>query len=648
MTIRRVLFPFETDYINTIPVESQPAYPGDEELERKIRSIIRWNAMAMVVKANYKHPGIGGHISSYASSANILEVAFHHFLKPEDQIYFQGHSAPGIYARAYLEGHFNEAHLNNYRAELSPGGGLSSYPHPYLMPDFWEFPTVSMGLGPLQAIYQARHNRYLQHRGFKNTENSRVWAFLGDGEMDEPESMGSLTMASREGLNNLTFVINCNLQRLDGPVRGNGKIIQELESLFRGAGWNVVKVIWGRDWDPVLAQDTQGILKTRMSEAVDGEYQKFVVEPGSYTRSHFFNTPELAKMVENLSDDQIRKLGRGGHDSQKIYAAFHAAVNNPHKTPTVILAKTIKGYGLGDTAEGKTITHQQKKLNEKDIKYFRDRFDIPVPDAQLKELPFYKPDPQSPEMQYLIEKRQALGGFVPRRKTAKTRHETFDLKDMKEFMEGTAEGRDVSTTMAFSAFLSKLLRDPKLGKMIVPIVPDEARTFGMDPIFRQVGIYSSAGQLYEPVDAKMVLYYRESQDGQLLEEGITEAGALSALIAAGTSESSHGIPLIPMFVFYSMFGFQRVGDLIWSLQDSRCRGFLFGGTYGRTTLAGEGLQHQDGHSLLFASVYPRVRAYEPAFAYELVTIIQDGIQRMYGEGEEISYYITLHNENYRM
>ncbi len=644
----RIRFPFETDYINTIAVEDQPIYPGDEEIERRIRSILRWNAMAMVVKANYRHPGIGGHISTYASSANLLEVAFHHFFRPQDQIFFQGHSTPGIYARAYLEGRFDESHLENFRSELAAGGGLSSYPHPYSMPDFWEFPTVSMGLGPLQAIYQARHNRYLQHRGLKNTEESRVWAFLGDGEMDEPESMGSLTMASREGLNNLIFVINCNLQRLDGPVRGNGKIIQELESLFRGAGWNVLKVVWGRDWDPLLAQDTQGLLKERMSEAVDGEYQKYVVEPGSYTRQHFFGkSPELLRIVDSLTDDQIRKLGRGGHDSQKIYAAFQKAVSS-ERMPTVVLAKTIKGYGLGDAAEGKNITHQQKKLNEKEVKSFRDRFDIPIPDDRLKELPFYKPAAEAPEMQYLFERRRALGGFVPRRRTEKKKLSTFELREMKEFLEGTPPGRDVSTTMAFSAFLSKLLRHPELGKIVVPIVPDEARTFGMDPIFRQVGIYSSAGQLYEPVDAKMVLYYRESIDGQLLEEGITEAGALSAFIAAGTSEASHGVPLIPMFVFYSMFGFQRVGDLIWSLQDSRCRGFLFGGTYGRTTLAGEGLQHQDGQSLLFASAYPRVKSYEPAFAYELVAIIQDGIRRMCGEGEEISYYITLHNENYRM
>lgn len=654
MTMQRVKFPFESDYVNTISLENQPTYPGDEELERKIRSLLRWNAMAMVVKANLKNHGIGGHLSSYASSSNILEVAFNHFLRGHDlgghdQVFFQGHSAPGIYARAFLEGRLSETHLNNFRAELAPGGGLSSYPHPYSMPHFWEFPTVSMGLGPLQAIYQARHNRYLKHRGFKDTDASRVWAFLGDGEMDEPESMGSLTMPVREGLNNLIFVINCNLQRLDGPVRGNGKIIQELESLFRGAGWNILKVIWGRDWDPLLAQDSSGILKERMSEAVDGEYQKYVVEPGAYTRQHFFGkSPELLKMVEHLSDDQIRKLGRGGHDSQKIYAAFHAAVNNQNPTPTVILAKTIKGYGLGDAAEGKNITHQQKKLNEKELKSFRDRFEIPIPDNQLKDIPFYRPEETSREIQYLKDRRHALGGAVPKRQMIKKTTAPFELKDMNEFMIGTPEGRDVSITMAFSAFLSKLLRHPELGKMIVPIVPDEARTFGMDPIFRQVGIYSSAGQLYEPVDSKMVLYYRESIDGQLLEEGITEAGAMSAFVAAGTSEMSHQVPLIPMFVFYSMFGFQRVGDLIWSLQDSRCRGFLFGATYGRTTLMGEGLQHQDGHSHLVASAYPRIVSYEPAFAYELITIIQEGIRRMYQEGEEVTYYITLQNENYPM
>lgn len=651
---QRTCFPFETPYINTISADEQPAYPGDENLERRMRSLIRWNAMAMVVRANTREPRIGGHISTYASSANLLEVAFHHFFKghehPDggDQIFFQGHASPGIYARSFLEGRLSEVQLENFRRELQPGGGLSSYPHPYLMPDFWEFPTVSMGLSPLQAIYQARFNRYLRDRGLKKTEGQRVWAFLGDGEMDEPESMGSLTIAAREGLDNLTFIINCNLQRLDGPVRGNGKIIQELESLFRGAGWNVIKVIWGRDWDPLLAKDEKGLLKARMMEAVDGDYQKYVVEPGAYTRQHFFGkSPELLKIVEHLTDDQIRKLGRGGHDSQKIYAAFKSAVEH-RGSPTVILAKTIKGYGLGEAGEGRNITHQQKKLNEQELKNFRDRFDIPISDKNLKTAPFYRPPSNSEEIQYLLEKRKNLGGFVPKRKTEKKSFSTFESRDFQEFLEGTPEGREVSTTMAFVSLLSKLLRHPQLGKTIVPILPDEARTFGMDPLFRQIGIYSSVGQLYEPVDSKMVLFYKESRDGQLIEEGITEAGAVSSFIAAGTAEASHGVPMIPFYIFYSMFGFQRIGDLLWSLQDSRCRGFLLGGTAGRTTLSGEGLQHQDGHSHLFASAYPRIKSYEPAFAYEILVLIQEGIREMYERGEEIVYYLTLQNENYRM
>ncbi len=649
LSVKHTHFPLETPYINTVPVNQQPPYPGDENLERRIRSLIRWNAMAMVVRANTREPGIGGHISTYASSANLLEVAFHHFFKGSDLIFFQGHASPGIYARAFLEGRFSETQLENFRRELQPGGGLSSYPHPYLMPDFWEFPTVSMGLSPLQAIYQARFNRYLRDRGLKNTDGVRVWSFLGDGEMDEPESMGSLTIAAREGLDNLTFVINCNLQRLDGPVRGNGKIIQELESLFRGAGWNVIKVIWGRDWDPLLAKDEKGLLKERMMEAMDGDYQKYVVEPGSYTRQHFFGSPELLKIVGNLTDDQIRKLGRGGHDSQKIYAAFKSAVDH-QGAPTVILAKTIKGYGLGEASEGRNMTHQQKKLSEQELKNFRDRFDIPISDKNLKAAPFYRPPSSSEEIQYLLEKRKNLGGFVPQRKSKRKSFSTFEVfeKDFQEFLEGTPEGREVSTTMAFASFLSKLLRHPQLGKKIVPILPDEARTFGMDPLFRQIGIYSSLGQLYEPVDSKMVLYYKESREGQLIEEGITEAGAVSSFIAAGTAEASHGEAMIPFYIFYSMFGFQRIGDLIWSLQDSRCRGFLLGGTAGRTTLAGEGLQHQDGHSHLFASAYPRIKSYEPAFAYEILVLIQEGIREMYEKGEEIVYYLTLQNENYRM
>jgi pyruvate dehydrogenase E1 component len=650
----RVRFPLETPYINTIPLGEQPPYPGDEVLEQRIRSLIRWNAMAMVVRANAREAGIGGHISTYASCANLFEVAFHHFLRGHDapgggdQVYFQGHAAPGVYARAFLEGRLTEIHLHHFRRELEKGGGLPSYPHPWLMPEFWEFPTVSMGLSPLLAIYQARFNRYLRDRGLKDTDGSRVWAFVGDGEMDEPESLGSLTLAAREGLDNLIFIVNCNLQRLDGPVRGNGKVIQELESVFRGAGWNVIKVIWGRDWDPLLQADHQGYLVKRMGEALDGDYQKYVVEPGSYTRKHFFGTsPELLELVSHLTDDQIRKLGRGGHDSQKIYAAYKKAVEH-RGTPTAILAKTVKGYGLGEAGEGRNITHQQKKLNEQELKQFRDRFNIPIPDKDLKEAPFYRPPEKSEEIRYLLERRQMLSGFIPRRRTQKTRIAPFEILEFKEFLEGTSEERPVSTTMAFVSLLSKLLRHPRLGKMIVPIIPDEARTFGMDPLFRQVGIYSHVGQLYEPVDSKMILYYREAKDGQLIEEGITEAGSLASFTAAGTSEATHSVPLIPFYIFYSMFGFQRVGDLVWSLQDQRARGFLIGATAGRTTLAGEGLQHQDGHSHLIASAFPRIHAYEPAFAYEILVLIREGIRRMFEEGEEVVYYLTLQNENYRM
>ncbi len=648
----RRAFPFETPYVNTIPASEQPPYPGDEELERRIRNIVRWNAMAMVVRANSREPGIGGHIATYASSSNLYEVAFHHFFRGHsamgggDLIFFQGHATPGVYSRAFLEGRITEAQLQNFRRELE--GGLSSYPHPWLMPDFWEYPTVSMGLGPLQAIYQARFNRYLRDRKLRNTDGSRVWAFLGDGEMDEPESLGSLAIAAREGLDNLIFVVNCNLQRLDGPVRGNGKIIQELESVFRGAGWNVVKLIWSRDWDALLESDASGVLAARMLEALDGDYQKYVVESGAYTRNHFFGkSPELSKLVESLSDDKIRKLGRGGHDSQKIHAAFKAATAMNGR-PTVVLAKTIKGYGLGEAGEGLNITHQQKKLNEAQLKQFRDRFEIPVADKHLKDTPFYKPPDGSPEIEYLLNRRRALGGFIPRRSPVKHFLPTFAMKDFSEFLKGTGEGHAVSTTMAFASLFSKLLRHPELGPKIVPIIPDEARTFGMDPLFKQVGIYSSVGQLYEPVDSKMVLSYRESKEGQVLEEGITEAGALASFSAAGTAGSAHDLPMIPFFIFYSMFGFQRVGDLIWSLQDSRARGFLLGATAGRTTLAGEGLQHQDGHSLLLASAFPRIRSYEPAFAYEVALLIQNGIRTMYEKNEDWIYYLTLQNENYPM
>ena len=650
---------FTSPYINTIPLSAQAVYPGDGAMERRIRSLIRWNAMAMVVRANRRLAGIGGHIATYASCATLLEVGFNHFFRAKqtgdslassgDQIFFQGHSVPGIYARAFLEGRLNQGQLENFRAELAPGGGLSSYPHPYLMPDFWEFPTVSMGLSPLLAIYQARFNRYLEARGLKKTERSRVWAFLGDGEMDEPESTGALTVAARERLDNLIFVVNCNLQRLDGPVRGNGKIIQELESVFLGAGWNVIKVIWGADWDPLLAQDVGGALVKRMGDVVDGDYQKYVVESGATTRKDFFGVnPELQKMAAGLSDDQIRKLNRGGHDPQKVFAAYQAACKF-RGAPTVILAKTVKGYGLGDAGEGKNVSHQQKKMDEQQIKSFRDRFDIPVSDNKLAEVPFFRPPDLSPEIQYLLERRAALGGFVPKRivTVPKPAPMAPALTDFKEFLEGSG-ARQASTTMAFSAIISNLLRHPKLGKMIVPIIPDEARTFGMEGLFRQVGIYSSVGQLYTPVDAKTLLYYKEAKDGQLLEEGITEAGAMSSFAAAATAYATHGVPTVPFYIFYSMFGLQRTGDLAWALGDMRARGFLLGATAGRTTLQGEGLQHQDGHSLLLASTYPHMKSYDPAFAYELAVILREGMREMLDCQRDVVYYITLYNENYPM
>ncbi len=642
-----------TPYINTIPVGQQPVYPGDGAIEWKIRSIIRWNAMAMVVRANNKYPGIGGHISTFASAATLLEVAFHHFFRAKnssgsgDQVYFQGHASPGIYARAFLEGRISIKQMENFRRELEKGGGLSSYPHPWLMPDFWEFPTVSMGLSPIAAIYQARFNRYLQARGILNTENSRVWAFVGDGETDEPESLGSLSLAGREKLDNLIFVINCNLQRLDGPVRGNGKIIQELERVFRGAGWNVIKLIWGSSWDPLLKKDLNGLLVKRMGEVVDGQYLKYTVESGEYIRKDFFGTsPELLKLVENLSDDQLRKLRRGGHDPEKVYAAYDAAVRHRGQ-PTVILAKTIKGYGLGEAGEGKNVTHQQKKLNEEELIAFRDRFQIPIPDSKIKQIPFYRPDPKSEEIQYLLEQREKLGGFLPKRTVRKKKLAVPSLENFADLLKGT-EDRAVSTTMAFGRLLNLLLRDEKIGKRIVPIIPDEARTFGLDPLFRQIGIYSSLGQLYEPVDKNMLLYYHESKEGQLLEEGITEAGSTASFTAAGTSYSVHGEPMIPFYLFYSMFGFQRTGDQFWAFADMRGRGFLCGATSGRTTLAGEGLQHQDGHSHLLASTVPNLRAYHPAYAYEIAVIVQEGLQRMFVDQEDIFYYLTLENENYPM
>ncbi len=646
-------FNLNTPYVNTIPASEQPPFPGDRETERRIKSMIRWNALAMVVRANRESPGIGGHISTFASSANLFEVGFNHFFHgkdgehPGDQIFFQGHAAPGIYARAFLEGRITVEQMENFRRELSPGGGLSSYPHPWLMPGFWEFPSVSMGLPAIMAIYQARFNRYLEDRGIKDTHLSKVWAFLGDGETDEPETLGALTLASREKLDNLIFVVSANLQRLDGPVRGNGKIIQELEAAFRGAGWNVIKVIWGEDWDPLLDKDLKGLLVKRMTEVVDGQYQKYVVAPGSYTRKDFFGAhPELLELVKHLSDERIRKLRRGGHDPEKVYAAYKAAVEH-RGSPTVILAKTVKGYGLGEAGEGRNITHQQKKLNETELREFRSRFGIPISDEEVGKCPFYRPPPSSAEVRYLMERRKALGGFVPRRTVTAPVLTAPPLAAFKELLEGT-EGREVSTTMAFVRMLTLLLKHPDLGRQIVPIIPDEARTFGMDALFRQVGIYSHIGQLYEPVDQDMFLYYREDKAGQILEEGITEAGAISSFIASGTAYATHGVNTIPFFAFYSMFGFQRIGDLIWAASDMRAKGFLMGGTSGRTTLAGEGLQHQDGHSLLNASVFPTVQAYDPAFAYEIAVIIRDGIRRMYQEREDVLYYITMGNENYPM
>ena len=642
-----------TPYINTIPPEKEPPYPGDREIERRIKSFIRWNAMAMVVNANRAHSGLGGHISTFASAATLYEVGFNHFFRggegggPADIVFFQGHAAPGMYARAFLEGRLDTKHLHNFRQDLADGGGLSSYPHPYLMPEFWQFPTVSMGLAPIMSIYQARFCRYLKARGFMKGNEPRVWCFVGDGESDEPETLGAIAMAARERLDNLVWVVNCNLQRLDGPVRGNGKIIQELEAIFRGAGWNVIKVIWGSSWDPLLAADKKGLLLKRMEEAVDGDYQKYSVEPGSYTRTHFFGKyPELLELVDHLSDDQIRRLLRGGHDPAKVYAAYKAAVEH-RGSPTVILAKTIKGYGLGEAGEGRNVTHQQKKLNEKELREFRSRFGIPINDEEVVDAPFYRPPAESAEMQYLLERRRILGGSLPRRNARAPMLEVPSLESYAEFLKGS-ERFEVSTTMAFVRLLSNLLRNKNIGKRIVPIIPDEARTFGMDPLFREIGIYSSKGQLYEPVDSESLLYYHETTDGQILEEGITEAGSISSFIAAGTSYATHGEAMIPFYVFYSMFGFQRTGDLIWAAADARVKGFLLGATAGRTTLNGEGLQHEDGHSQLLASTIPTVLAYDPAFAYETAVIVWDGLRRMYAAGEEIFYYLTLYNENYAM
>ena len=648
----RLPFTANTPYINTIPADEQALMPGSPDLERRIKSLVRWNAAAMVVRANKAEEGIGGHISTFASAATLYEVGFNHFFRghesPDaDVIYFQGHAAPGIYARAYLEGRIDETHLENFRRELKAGGGLSSYPHPWLMPDFWEYPTVSMGLGPIMAIYQSRFMRYLEDRGLKPASSAKVWAFLGDGETDEPEALGAITLPAREKLDNLIFVINCNLQRLDGPVRGNGQIIQELEAAFRGAGWNVIKVLWGREWDPLLSKDRDGLLVKRMAEIVDGQYQKYAVESGAYVREHFWGAdPRLLDMVKHLSDDQLRKMSLGGHDPVKVYNAYKAAME--HKgSPTVILARTIKGYGLGEAGEGKNITHQQKKMNEEELRAFRTRFGIPVSDADIGHTPFYRPAEDSVEIKYLRERRSSLGGYAPTRKIRSTPLEKFSGELFDEFYGGT-EGRKASTTMVFVRMLSKLLRDKELGPLVVPIVPDEARTFGMEALFRQVGIYSHSGQSYEPVDMDMLLYYKEASDGQILEEGINEAGSISSFIAAGTAYATYGVNTIPFFIFYSMFGFQRIGDLIWAAGDSRTRGFLLGGTAGRTTLAGEGLQHQDGNSQLLAYPVPNIVAYDPAFAYEIAVIIQDGIRRMYIDQESIFYYLTVMNEQYQM
>jgi pyruvate dehydrogenase E1 component len=639
-----------TSYINTIPVHLQQRHPGDPDMERRIRALIRWNSVMTVLRANEKSPGIGGHIASFQSAATLYDVGFNHFFRGAnenfagDLVYFQGHSSPGIYARAFLEGRMSEDQLNNFRMEAS-GQGLSSYPHPWLMPDFWQFPTVSMGLGPLMGIYQARYLKYLHDRGIADTSNRKVWVFCGDGEMDEPESQGAISLAARENLDNLIFVINCNLQRLDGPVRGNGKIIQELESNFRGSGWNVLKVIWGSYWDPLFSMDKDGMLKKRMEECVDGEYQNFKAKGGAYTREHFFGKyPELREMVSAMSDDDIWRLNRGGHDPHKVYAAYAAATSHKGQ-PSIVLAKTVKGYGMGDAGEGQNITHQQKSMDIESLKAFRTRFDLPVSDKEVESLSFYKPASDSPEIKYMMERRKDLGGFLPaRRKKTKA----LKIPELSAFSNVTNSSgdREISTTMAFVRILSTLVRDKELGKYIVPIVPDEARTFGMEGMFRQLGIYSSVGQLYEPQDSDQVMFYKEQKDGQILEEGINEAGSFSSWIAAATSYSHTDIQTIPFYIFYSMFGFQRIGDLAWAAGDSRCRGFLLGATAGRTTLNGEGLQHEDGHSHLLAATIPNCVSYDPCFAYELAVIIQNGLERMIQNQEDVYYYITVMNENY--
>jgi pyruvate dehydrogenase E1 component len=643
---------FTTPYVNTVPVDRQPEFPGDIAMERRIKSIIRWNAMVMVMRAKND---VGGHISTYASAATLLEVGFNHFFRgpdhPEGQdfIYFQGHASPGVYARSFLEGRFDETKLKNFRHEMAPGGGLSSYPHPWLMPDYWQFPTVSMGLGPITSLYHARFLRYLEYRGLKDTSNQRVWCFIGDGELDEPETLGPIHLASRDNLDNLVYVVNCNLQRLDGPVRGNGKVIQEMESFFKGAGWNVVKCIWGSEWDPLLEADKDGLLVRRMGEILDGDYQKYVVSDGEYFMDHFCGPyPQLRELMSTVPIEKVHHLRRGGHDPRKVYAAYKAAVDHVG-APTVVLVKTVKGYGLGEGGEGFNTAHQIKKIQEDEkrirvMKAFRDRFEIPIKDADLDSLPFYHPGKDSPEAKYIRERREKLGGFVPTRRDPKTKVEAPKLEEFNKLLEGSP--KDLSTTQVFVGALGLLLRNKAIGKQVIPIVPDEARTFGMEGLMSTYGIWSPHGQNYSPVDSETLAPYREAKNGQAFEEGINEAGAMSTFIAAASSYVNHGIPTIPFYIYYSMFGFQRIGDQIWLAGDQRCKGFLLGATAGRTTLNGEGLQHQDGHSHLAASAVPNCVAYDPAFGYELAVIIQDGIRRMYQENEDVLYYITLYNEKH--
>ncbi|MBM3981822.1 MAG: pyruvate dehydrogenase (acetyl-transferring), homodimeric type [Planctomycetes bacterium] len=642
-----------TPYVNTIPADQQPAFPGDRELERKLKNAVRWNAMAMVQRAN-KTTNVGGHIATFSSSATLYEIAFNHFFRgrsadhPGDVIFFQGHGSPGMYARAFIEGRLSEDKLKNFRQELKPGGGVASYPHPWLMPDFWQYPTVSMGLGPIMSIYHARFNRYLRDRDLAKTDLARVWAFLGDGECDEPESLGAIGLAGREKLDNLTWVINCNLQRLDGPVRGNGKIIQELEGIFRGAGWNVIKVVWGGNWDPLLKNDHTGALARRMMEVVDGEYQEYVVKGGAFIRENFFNTPELKAMVSHLPDEELENLRRGGHDPEKVYAAYKAATDHKGQ-PTVLLMKTVKGYEIpGDGGEGKNTTHQKKLLSPAQVKGFRDRFQIPIPDDQIEACPFYKPAADSPEVKYLHARRAALGGPQPFRNNVFVPCKAPERKSFERQYGATVEGKTVSTTFSWVNLMTALCRDPNIGKLLVPIVPDEGQTFGMPPMYKTFGMYSSVGQTYTPVDKGSLSEYRESKDGQILQEGINEAGAMSSFIAAGTAYSTHGVNTLPFYIYYSMFGFQRIGDLAWAAADARCRGFLMGATAGRTTINGEGLQHEDGHSHIMAMTIPTCRTYDPAYAYELAVIIEEGINAMYVRGEECFYYLTVYNEAYDM